>query len=164
MLLYIAEGHLHFILLSTTQTQLFSVKMHTLNKCIFEIISCFAKEQINMKLEIDSILVKLRLFYDYCYHYPQWYSGIPLHFDFRKNLRMLVGVGARMIRQENGYSIMKQKIPPKKFLANHHNSRLRISNYYSHFKQVDYKAHVSNGKKRSIIQHYICECMFLDKY
>ena len=133
MLLYIAEGHLHFILLSTTQTQLFSVKMHTLNKCIFEIISCFAKEQINMKLEIDSILVKLRLFYDYCYHYPQWYSGIPLHFDFRKNLRMLVGVGARMIRQENGYSIMKQKIPPKKFLANHHNSRLRISNYYSHF-------------------------------
>ena len=64
MLLYIAEGHLHFILLSTTQTQLFSVKMHTLNKCIFEIISCFAKEQINiknMKLEIDSIMVKLRL-------------------------------------------------------------------------------------------------------
>ena len=61
MLLYIAEGHLHFILLSTTQTQLFSVKMHTLNKCIFEIISCFAKEQINMKLEIDTILVKLRL-------------------------------------------------------------------------------------------------------
>ena len=61
MLLYIAEGHLHFVLLSTTQTQLFSVKMHSLNKCIFEIISCFAKEQINMKLEIDTILVKLRL-------------------------------------------------------------------------------------------------------
>ena len=61
MLLYIAEGHLHFVLLSTTQTQLFSVKMHTLNKCIFEMISCFAKEQINMKLEIDTILVKLRL-------------------------------------------------------------------------------------------------------
>ena len=61
MLLYIAEGHLHFILLSTTQTQLFSVKMHTLNKCIFEIKSCFAKEQINMKLEIDTISVKLRL-------------------------------------------------------------------------------------------------------
>ena len=50
MLLYIAEGHLHFILLSTTQTQLFSVKTHSLNKCIFEIISCFAKEQINMKI------------------------------------------------------------------------------------------------------------------
>ena len=63
MLLYIAEGHLHFVLLSTTQTQLFSVKMHSLNKCIFEIISCFAKEQINMKLEIDTILVKLRLLF-----------------------------------------------------------------------------------------------------
>lgn len=61
MLLYIAEGHLHFIVSTTQNSTFFLSKTHTLNKCIFEIISCFARDQINIKLEIDSILEMLTL-------------------------------------------------------------------------------------------------------
>ena len=77
----------------------------------FKIVSCVAKDQINTKIgnrfNIENAstcfmiiaIITLR--------------GIPLQFEYRKTKKNFVGVGARMIRQENRYSIIKQKIQRK---------------------------------------------------